>query len=408
MPNHRIQGHRLPVVLKRGLAAIAGWGLSLGCLFSHAAEQVADQAAVQINAPLVDYDTTQLAQLESLDDLVPDNLFTIEVIFFKRLDTSSALLAQAENSGSSAETLDSREPLLIVEPRSLPANLFDLSPAARIDDLDLPLAPATPRFCFGPDSVEPLEPAEPAPLQDLMDPADQGVNPTGQPASELSTTESAPTTLFGGENGTFSAEFSADLSGGTLARDSFASDTLAPLPEPQFLAVPRNHTEITPTPYLALIQGVTVFLQGMAHNAYRQMPDEQRALHDLVRRLENSGEFEVLQQLAWQQPVPERGNPQPIYVNLSNGELQGHMAVTLGRFLHTQATLWLRPTPAEPTSDFAGYARLDQSQRMRSGELHYFDHPLFGLLVRIDKLSPPAELQAQFETFQLGLENPAP
>jgi hypothetical protein len=45
---------------------------------------------------------------------------------------------------------------------------------------------------------------------------------------------------------------------------------------------------------------------------------------------------------------------------------------------------------------------------MRSGELHYFDHPLFGLLVRIDKVSPPAALQAQFKTFQSGLENQPP
>jgi len=408
VPNHRLQGHRLPAVLKRGLAAIAGCGLSLGCLFSHAADQAADQAAEQvpdqIDAPLVDYSSTQLAQLESLDELVPDNLFTIEVILFKRLDTSSALLAQAKDSGSAAETLDNREPLLIAEPRSLPANLFDLSPAAQIDDLDLPLRPATPQFCFGSDSAEPLEPAESPPLQDLIEPPDQGIKATGQPASDLSTAESAPITPIGGEN----EIFSADATEGALARESFASDTLAPLPEPQFRAVPGNQTKVTPTPYLALIHGVTVFMQGMAHNAFRQVPDEQLALRDLVRRLENSGEFEVLQQLAWQQPVPERGNPQPIYVNLGNGELQGHLAVTLGRYLHTQATLWLEPTPTAPTSDLAGYARLDQSQRMRSGELHYFDHPLFGLLVRIDKVSPPAKLQAHFETFQLGLETETP
>jgi len=146
----------------------------------------------------------------------------------------------------------------------------------------------------------------------------------------------------------------------------------------------------------------------MEHNAFRRLPDEQLALKDLVRRLENSGEFEVLQQLAWQQPVPERGSPQPIYVNLSNGELQGHLAVTLGRYLHTQATLWLKPTPTGAASDLAGYAQLEQSQRMRSGDLHYFDHPLFGLLVRIDKVSPPAELLAQFETFQSGLEAQSP
>lgn len=110
MQNHRIQGHRLPVVLKRGLAAITGCGLSLGCLLSY--------AQVQFDAPLVDYSTSQLAQLESLDELVPQDRFTVEAIIFRRLDTSNALLAQAETSGSAtAETLDSREPLLIAAPR---------------------------------------------------------------------------------------------------------------------------------------------------------------------------------------------------------------------------------------------------------------------------------------------------
>ncbi len=33
--------------------------------------------------------------------------------------------------------------------------------------------------------------------------------------------------------------------------------------------------------------------------------------------------------------------------------------------------------------------RLKQSRRVRSGELHYFDHPLFGVLARIKKVEPP-------------------
>ena len=396
MQNHRIQGHRLPVVLKRGLAAITGCGLSLGCLLSY--------AQVQFDAPLVDYSTSQLAQLESLDELVPQNRFTVEAIIFRRLDTSNALLAQAETSGSAtAETLDSREPLLIAAPRSLPANLFDLSPVARIVVLDEPLLPAESESCIGPDIQKSLEPAEFAPSPNVLEPVDQTVRLSGLPITVLAVSESAPTTLFGIKNGAFSAAFLADLT-----EDSRASDSLPSSPNRPFLAPPKNQTEITPTPYLALIHGVTAFTQGMEHTAYRRLPDEELALHDLVRQLENSGEFEVLEQLAWQQPVPERGNPQPIYVNLSNGELQGHLAVTLGRYLHTQATLWLEPTPTAPTSDPAAYAQLDQSQRMRSGELHYFDHPLFGLLVRIDKVSPPAALQAQFETFQSGLEDQPP
>ena len=170
------------------------------------------------------------------------------------------------------------------------------------------------------------------------------------------------------------------------------------------MALPRNRTEITPTTYLTLIQGMTTFIHEMDDNAFKRRLREDFALHDLARRLRNSGEFEVLEQLAWQQPVPERGAPQPIYVNLNDGELQGHVAVTLGRYLHTQATLWLQPSQTDATSDPEGYALLNQSQRMRSGQLHYFDHPLFGMVVRIDKVSPPADLQAQFATFQSELE----
>ncbi len=401
MQNHQIQGHRLPNVLKRGLAAITGCAFSLGCLLSH--------AQVHLETPIVDYSTSQLAQLETLDGLVPADRFTVEAIIFRRLDTSNSLLAQAETSGSNtAETLDSREPLLIAEPRSLPANLFDLSPAARIEALDEPLLPAESESCIGPDIQKSADPAEFATSPDVLEPVDKEVGLSGFPTTVLPASESARTTLFGNKDGAFSGTFLADLTEDTRANDSLLSDTLPSRLYPQFLALPRNQTEITPTPYLALIHGVTAFTTGIELAAYRRLPNEELALHDLVRRLKNSGEFEVVEQLAWQQPVPERGNPQPIYVNLSNGEVQGHLAVTLGRYLHTQAKLWLEQTPTEPTSDPAAYAQLDQSQRMRSGELHYFDHPLFGLLVRIDKVSPPAALKAQFETFQSGLEEHLP
>ena len=37
---------------------------------------------------------------------------------------------------------------------------------------------------------------------------------------------------------------------------------------------------------------------------------------------------------------------------------------------------------------------------MRSGELHYLDHPLFGLLVRIEKVAYPQEMQAKLAELQ--------
>ena len=42
------------------------------------------------------YAATRLAGLESLDERLPDNLFTVEAVIFKRVDTQTALLALAK------------------------------------------------------------------------------------------------------------------------------------------------------------------------------------------------------------------------------------------------------------------------------------------------------------------------
>ncbi len=46
------------------------------------------------------------------------------------------------------------------------------------------------------------------------------------------------------------------------------------------------------------------------------------------------------------------------------------------------------------------YIRLDQSRRMRSGELHYIDHPELGVLVRITPVVATELLQEQFALLQ--------
>lgn len=46
------------------------------------------------------------------------------------------------------------------------------------------------------------------------------------------------------------------------------------------------------------------------------------------------------------------------------------------------------------------YLRLDQSRRVRSGELHYLDHPELGVLVRITPVQADPRLQEQFALLQ--------
>ena len=47
---------------------------------------------------------------------------------------------------------------------------------------------------------------------------------------------------------------------------------------------------------------------------------------------------------------------------------------------------------------------LDESRRMRSEEIHYLDHPKFGVIVRIDPVLVPEAVQLGFEALQEDVE----
>ncbi len=50
----------------------------------------------------------------------------------------------------------------------------------------------------------------------------------------------------------------------------------------------------------------------------------------------------------------------------------------------------------------AGYMQLHESRRMRSGELHYLDHPKLGILVRIDPVQIPDSLSEAYTALEEG------
>lgn len=85
-------------------------------------------------------------------------------------------------------------------------------------------------------------------------------------------------------------------------------------------------------------------------------------------------------------------------------QLEGVFRVTLSRYLHLEAELAYRTmvkpaaqTPvadssevvAEPEAKPQVYYLNQTRRRMRSNELHYIDHPVLGILVRISPFIPP-------------------
>ncbi len=145
----------------------------------------------------------------------------------------------------------------------------------------------------------------------------------------------------------------------------------------------------------------------------------------------------------------------------SRFRLEGEVTVTLGRYLHVQPTLYYTPVtttesrlptersqpgrnsaantqapgrvpevkdlsslsaldrlkiraaeksaaraqrsnrrPEESALELPPYTRLEQSRRVRSGELHYIDHPELGVLVRVTPVAAPELLLEQFTLLQ--------
>ncbi len=195
--------------------------------------------------------------------------------------------------------------------------------------------------------------------------------------------------------------------------------------------------EIEPSPQEVLDQALAEFEASLYDKALKLQ--ETLTLDEPVARLTWQDRHRILFHQRWLQPVPPRGEPLPVLVQTGPvtddlHELEGTLALTVGRYLHLRATLWLQewahaPQPqAEPPDppnfpDSADgdasealaqenalappaaaperrYVAIDESRRMRSGEMHYIDHPRFGVLVRVDPVAIPEHLILALEALE--------
>ncbi|MCF6325069.1 MAG: peptidoglycan binding protein CsiV [Gammaproteobacteria bacterium] len=172
---------------------------------------------------------------------------------------------------------------------------------------------------------------------------------------------------------------------------------------------------------------------------FQLLPDEALSLTKLTEILTGSTSYVPILNIAWRQPVASKEAAQTIYIH-SNMEqitlaatpdltsintlmapavlnhapvllvaqneagmpsretllktLTGTIKIHLGRYLHLEADLLYRSQiePLKNSTFFMNFDEIEQPQtlfrmhqkrRLRSGELHYFDHPMFGMLVKI-------------------------
>lgn len=179
-----------------------------------------------------------------------------------------------------------------------------------------------------------------------------------------------------------------------------------------------------------------------ASEGYVLLPANERELGARAESMRGSGRYRILFHEAWVQPIPVQSAAVPIILDRSGGsapwpELQG--TITLyhagDNFLETNLWLntrgeylpgtWRMPPPprapgtAEPRQHDANLEAqgpdglagtpaleevgdypyrhavlLQQSRRMRDGEVSYIDHPMLGVVAKISTLEEPANAPA--------------
>jgi hypothetical protein len=121
------------------------------------------------------------------------------------------------------------------------------------------------------------------------------------------------------------------------------------------------------------------FTRSLIQQEPENLPDSQFTLNDVASALQRSGAYQVLAHRLWRQGGYDRHGAVPYLLHTSQGsthyELDGSLTLIRERYLHLAIDL-------ELTSPGSVY-RLDETRRMRSGELHYFDNPRFGVIARV-------------------------
>ena len=140
---------------------------------------------------------------------------------------------------------------------------------------------------------------------------------------------------------------------------------------------------------------------GSMGSAYALLPKSALQLAPEAAALRRSkGALSPVLHLGWRQPIATAGVGAPLYIQspagggTRNPELQGLIKLSVNRYLHVAVDILLNQQRI--LGNGAGAVRFQASRRMRSGELHYLDHPRMGILIEIrrhalPKPPPPAE-----------------
>jgi len=156
----------------------------------------------------------------------------------------------------------------------------------------------------------------------------------------------------------------------------------------------------------------TVQLSSDAADAsFGLLPSSMYKLGGVYSELRSSREYRPILHLAWRQPQLPQSRSKYVHIRKTDGtgqqdgfedayvKLDGVVRIRSSQFLHadvdllyfidavTESFINANAGNQEASQIAATFAELKETRRMKLNDLHYFDHPVFGILLRVSRLS---------------------
>lgn len=179
-------------------------------------------------------------------------------------------------------------------------------------------------------------------------------------------------------------------------KQTSSTKTKERLPEGSILPNAASGIPIDATGDTSLTRGGSVAFRRLGESAY--------TLRQQHQKLVAAPKYSPILHLAWRQPIKFRKSGYKVWIqggrlltsNVSNSndpelnssarqsnyEVFGHLTFTRARYLHVYTDLVYRTPSHDGKSEYAHY-RLKDHRRMSSRQIHYLDHPMFGMLIYI-------------------------
>ncbi len=108
--------------------------------------------------------------------------------------------------------------------------------------------------------------------------------------------------------------------------------------------------------------------------------------------LRSDSHYHVLLHKHWMQSAESKSTGPAVLLSTDNNEVNGTLKFYLSRFLHVELNVLYQPQSgaigaAVSTNDGAPAYLISEQRRVKSNDMNYFDHPKFGVLVRISPVA---------------------